>query len=297
MSAQHPKPSLASRALSEVDVRAGDGTQPILSCVLWHLLITSGSQLVHVRAEIGSQTTNETGKNIHMKEASTSPTFPQFKKFPPEVRAIIWEYSFGGPRIFRTKPFNSWDIQGCMSMVVNHKPPASSQTCREAREVSKKCGKFLFGQFGTPLKSLWFNPSKDILYWDMSCFPPFQKDEPIDTDIVRYLAIDWWRSDEHDWWEGDYEGWELFELVRCNFLNCQKIMIVMEHKTLPNGDVQFLPVRNHDEVVLNVSEHGTDFIDWGEFKRGLKKTCKVFTEDSYRLPPLEPVEVVPIRSR
>ncbi|KAJ3527178.1 hypothetical protein NM208_g10832 [Fusarium decemcellulare] len=255
------------------------------------LLDTWSSQLLHVRAEIGSPMPNKTATDAHPKEASSSPTFPQFRKFPPEVRAIIWEYSFGGPRIFRMKPYSSSNPPNYIPMVVSHKPPASSQACQEARDILQKCGTFLFGQHGSPIKSLWFNPSQYILYWDLSYPIEAWADHILDgIDGVKTVAVAWCGPDEDD---QSY----VVQLVENLFQKCEKLVMVVTHRPLPNKDVQFLPIEDHDNFTWIWAGLGDPVTSWDSVKGHFEGAMEFLVETEFILPfqfpPLEAVEAIP----
>ncbi|KAM5383635.1 hypothetical protein ACJZ2D_001872 [Fusarium nematophilum] len=173
----------------------------------------------------------------------STPSFPQFKKLPPEVRAIIWEYSFGGPRIFRTRT-PSQSPAGIVPMALDHKPPRSSQACKEARHVSQVCGSFLFGAYGGVVKGLWFNHSKDILYWNRK-YPTsalFLEHEYV-LKHIENIAV--------DWPEDDPDLCPILVYDICSlFPSCKRAIFVMEHKPILHKDLQFFPVLDDEEVKL-----------------------------------------------
>ncbi|KAH6961309.1 hypothetical protein DER45DRAFT_537075 [Fusarium avenaceum] len=204
------------------------------------LKFSGGPQLLHFRAEVGSPTA-QTQAIIE----PSSPTFPQFMKLPPEIRIMIWKLSFGPGRIFRTKATS--DVPGVIPMAVNHKPPAATQACKEARFLSLQIGKFLFGSYGSKIKSLWFNPSRDLLYWSDRSFPSWQFEyDDHDMSCIKFVAID------HD---QAYSSLETARDISTIFPGCRVLQIVLPHKALADdGDVGFSAINEDvDDLSLQVT--------------------------------------------
>ncbi|KAM0246302.1 hypothetical protein ACHAP5_004775 [Fusarium lateritium] len=195
------------------------------------LKFSGGPQWLHFQSEVGSPAAQT------ILEPS-SPTFPQFMKLPPEIRLMIWKLSFGPGRIFRTKATSH--VSGVMPMAVNHKPPAATQACKEARLLSLQVGKFLFGSFGSKIKSLWFNPSQDVLYWNDKSFPSWQFDyDEHDTGCIKFVAID------HD---QTCSSLEISQEISTIFPYCRALLIVLPHKALTDDDdVGFFAVNVEDD--------------------------------------------------
>ncbi|KAL6357960.1 hypothetical protein LRP88_08139 [Fusarium phalaenopsidis] len=218
-------------------------------------------------------------------------TFPLFKRLPPEIRAIIWEYSFGEGRIFKTKSLSI--VSGVIPMVVNHKPPPSSQACKEARRISQKLGRFLFGAYGSPYKSLWFNTSKDIFWWDRQAIKWDQfRFNGHSIHCVENVALD--LSDHPEY---------CFDMVHdmcCIFPFCKKLQLVLQHnQELGDNNVQFLKVRDNYQVSI-MGEDG--IVPWQVIEENFEEDYAfVYADQDMGIPQgaqpplLEVVEVVPIR--
>ncbi|RSM16287.1 hypothetical protein CEP52_000150 [Fusarium oligoseptatum] len=221
---------------------------------------------------------------------STPLTFPLFERLPPEIRAMIWEYSFGEARIFKTTSTSI--VSGIIPMAVNHKPPPSSQACKEARMISQKIGQFLFGAYGSPYKSLWFNPSQDIFWWDREVIA---WDEMIINghfiDCVENVALDLSDRPEH-----------CFDMVRdmCHiFPFCKTLQLVLQHKQELGGNVQFLKVSDNSQVSIKGHE---GVVPWEVIEENFEEDYAIAYGDidmqvprDAQPPRFEVVEVVPIR--
>ncbi|KAJ4308789.1 hypothetical protein N0V84_011886 [Fusarium piperis] len=221
---------------------------------------------------------------------STPLAFPRFKILPPEIRAIIWEYSFGEARIFKTKSTSI--VSGIIPMVVNHKPPPSSQACKEARKISQRLGTFLFGACGSPYKSLWFNPSKDIFWWDRQSITMWQiKSSGHSFHCVENVALDLTDSSENSL-EKVYDMCNIFPF-------CKKLQLVLQHKEGLGSNVRFLKVSDKYHVCVRVFD---GFVPWDVIEENFDEDYAIaYADQGLKMPegaqpPLfEAVEVVPIR--
>lgn len=273
-----------------MSITTGNGTHHFPPDIMFFELTHGpGSRLLHSRTEIGSINTNQDVTDTTLTAESTPLTFPRFKMLPPEIRAIIWEHSFGEARIFKTKSTSI--VSGIIPMVVSHKPPPSSQACKEAREVSQRVGRFLFGACGSPYKSLWFNTSKDIFWWGRQG----NKWDEIRWDghflhCVENVALDLSDPDS------------CFEMVHdmcCIFPLCRKLQLVLQHKEELGNDVRFSKVSdNHQVSIMGLDR----VVPWEVIEVDFDEAYALMYADEDMqipqgaLPPLfEVVEVVPIR--
>ncbi|KAM0564100.1 hypothetical protein ACHAPJ_000309 [Fusarium lateritium] len=263
MSGRDPKPSFPSRM---VDAILAPFTKlgPLLPRINFTseltLTIPNGSQL-RLRAEIGPPAIQPVTTDL------SSPGFPQFNQLPPEIRIMIWKLSFGPPRVFRTKATST--VPGAVPMVVNHKPPLATQACKEARDVSLKVGKFLFGSHGGPIKSLWFNLSNDIIYWNNA-------------------ELDWWqiRYNGHrlscienvavDRKETDRSCFDMVHDVSVIFPRCKRLMVVLEHNKLADSDVRFFYANDDDHVTFECEDW---HIDWEDVELDLEECYEKMAND------------------
>ncbi|RSL48311.1 hypothetical protein CEP54_012985 [Fusarium duplospermum] len=203
---------------------------------------------------------------------------------------MIWEYSFGEARIFKTTTTSV--VSGVIPMAINHKPPPSSQACKEARKISQKIGRFLFGAYGSPYKSLWFNTSQDIFWWDRQAI----KWDEIRTNghfisCVENVALD--LSDHHE---------HCFDMVHdmcCIFPFCKTLQLVLQHKQELGDNVQFLKVRDKYQISIMGDE---GIVPWEVIEENFEEDYAfVYGDQDMGIPqgthpPLfEVVEVVPIR--
>ncbi|KAF4953990.1 hypothetical protein FSARC_12278 [Fusarium sarcochroum] len=245
-----------------------------------------GSQLLRLRAEVGPPA---------IQAATTylvSPGFPQFKNLPPEIRVIIWKLSFGPPRVFRTKATST--VSGVVPMVVNHKPPPATQACKEARDISLKVGKFLFGSYGGETKSLWFNLSKDIVYWDRTKLRWTQiHHNSHELSCVKNVAVDL-RKDVASCFDEAHD-------VSVIFPRCKRFLVVLQHKALADSDVRFFYVNDNDHIAFEcVGRHRLweeVEMDLGDCYNELYKDDETLFLDEFDMPRFYAVEVTPIRTR
>ncbi|RTE68995.1 hypothetical protein BHE90_016627 [Fusarium euwallaceae] len=248
------------------------------------------SRLLHTRTEIGSINPYQDVTDKTVATESTPLTFPLFKRLPPEIRAMIWEYSFGEARIFKTTSTSI--VSGIIPMAVNHKPPPSSQACKEARLISQKIGQFLFGAYGSPYKSLWFNPSQDIFWWDREVIAWDEiRINGHFIDCVENVALDLSDRPEH-----------CFDMVRdmCYiFPFCKTLQLVLQHKQELGGNVQFLKVSDNSQVSIKGHE---GVVPWEVIEENFEEDYAIAYGDidmrvprDAQPPRFEVVEVVPIR--
>lgn len=218
-------------------------------------------------------------------------TFPLFKNLPPEIRAIIWEYSFGEARIFKTRATSI--VPGVIPFVVDHKPPPSTQACKEARRLSKNVGVFLFGAYGSPYKSLWFNIYKDIFWWDRQAIKWDQiRSNGHFIHLIKKVALD---LDDHPEW--------CFEMVHdmcCIFPLCETLQLVLQHSDALGDNVRFLKVRDNSQIRFMGDE---ELVLWEVVKELFEEDyASMYADEDMKIPQgaqppcFEVVEVVPIRN-
>ncbi|KAF5676934.1 hypothetical protein FHETE_1941 [Fusarium heterosporum] len=181
-------------------------------------------------------------------------------------------------------------------MVMDHKPPSATQSCREARQISLQVGKFLFGVHGGRTKSLWFNLSSDIIYWNKWEFKwdQFVSDNHQLT-YVENVAIDCTEEDD---------CFHLAHDMVAAFPQCKNLLVVLPHKPLPLGDVGFFHINDNEEVFI---KHIEGLFKWQYFKWELEASISdmpmdddedgLLFGDVHEIPRLHAVEVVPIRTR
>lgn len=178
-------------------------------------------------------------------------------------------------------------------MVVNHKPPPSSQACKEARRISQKVGRFLFGAFGSPYKSLWFNTSKDVFWWDRKAIKWHQiRHNKHVIHCVENVAVDL----------PDHLGY-CFDITHdmcCTFPFCKRLQLVLQHNRELGDKVEFLKVRDNDEVSVMSEDEGV--VSWRVIEENFEEDYAfMYADKDARIPSgaepplLEVVEVVPIR--
>ncbi|RSL40613.1 hypothetical protein CEP53_013256 [Fusarium sp. AF-6] len=234
-----------------------------------------GSRLLHTRTEIGSINPYQDVTDKTVATESTPLTFPLFKRLPPEIRAMIWEYSFGEARIFKTTSTSF--VSGVIPMAVNHKPPPSSQACKEARMISQKIGQFLFG---------------DIFWWDREVIAGDEmRINGHSIDCVENVALDLSDRPEH-----------CFDMVRdmCYiFPFCKTLQLVLQHKQELGGNVQFLNVSDNSQVSIKGHE---GVVPWEVIEENFEEDYAIAYGDidmrvpqDAQPPRFEVVEVVPIR--
>ncbi|KAF4969404.1 hypothetical protein FZEAL_10229 [Fusarium zealandicum] len=274
-----PAPSLASQACQII-------SSPLRKLQSF-LPRGPGHQLFRLEAEVGSPTTTA-ASNITRPTTERCPTaFPQFMNLPPQVRAMIWRYSIGCPRIFwiNCHPHGDWNTS--VALKFNHKPRPSTQVCCESRKITHSNGAFCFGLYAGILKSLWFDFSTDIIYLDNERMTDMRMHAHYDEfEKVENVAINWPASFIR---RGDLE--EVAEALMV-FSSCKRLILVMEHMELPEGDVCFLRVEDDDKINL-----GVQFEDWGYAEWQVTWQLKRYRfPEGWKMPALEAVEVVPVRS-
>ncbi|KXH57750.1 hypothetical protein CSAL01_05901 [Colletotrichum salicis] len=93
--------------------------------------------------------------------------FPQFKKFPTEIRRKVWLSALPSPQIY--EPDNTaeyWYFDKPTRFLHEHSPPRVREVCKEAYEACMSVGHFTFGCFGnTNIRDLWFNDTQDAIYY------------------------------------------------------------------------------------------------------------------------------------
>ncbi|KAM0214306.1 hypothetical protein ACHAQD_008939 [Fusarium lateritium] len=109
-------------------------------------------------------------------------------------------------------------------------------------------------------------------FFDLYCFGSEFPD-------IQNLAVDWPGEDDSDLDE-------LLEDVSSFFPDCKRLIVVMAHQPLPNGDVK-------DEDEMNITFLG-DWFQWDEMKREISERFPLYPKQE--LPSIEGVEVAPVRS-
>lgn len=103
---------------------------------------------------------------------------------PPEIRQLIWEATLPERRFFHvsdckktfpTNPLHNgsgvWHaepIEMTFDFYIRHAPPMAARICRESRAIALSHGFFLAAVKSrfNPSPGLWFNPRRDMLYFD-----------------------------------------------------------------------------------------------------------------------------------
>jgi hypothetical protein len=94
--------------------------------------------------------------------------FPRFPKLPPEIRLLIWEFSFL-PRILTTTRQIGRSVKRLRFMQKeNHFNPVTLSVCRESRAVTLKHYRLCFGT-----TNIYADLSRDVLYFDHSWWNQF----------------------------------------------------------------------------------------------------------------------------
>ncbi|OTB05338.1 hypothetical protein M426DRAFT_319885 [Hypoxylon sp. CI-4A] len=112
----------------------------------------------------------------------TAPRFPQFRKLPPEIRTMIWDYAT--PHRLVCLGETTWEYDGhgfsTYKFSTTSLPPSTAQVCQESRAVACRYGRLM------PIRNLlaypiditppnkkplwcktqwgWFDPSRDSLH-------------------------------------------------------------------------------------------------------------------------------------
>ncbi|KAM0246318.1 hypothetical protein ACHAP5_004791 [Fusarium lateritium] len=248
-----------------------------------NLTTQDGRSILSLKAEVGEP------KAQHDAARSPATTFHRFKELPAELRAMVWKLALQPPRIFRLGPVSDEsqiDFHWRWVPILNpHKPPACAQACREPRAIFTAEAKQLFGSNEGIYRSLWFSPSTDIVYWDLKSIRPYRlEDLNPDFTYIQNLAVDWPGQDELD-----LEV--LLENASSFFHNCKRLIIVMVHKPLPDGDVSFNKVKDDDEMNILFLD---DWYQWGELRQEISERFPLSHEQE--LLSIEGVEVAPVRN-
>jgi hypothetical protein len=273
--------SLSPRVYGTLDVNftTQDGKSDTAISRGYLLIIQIGRNILSLKTEVGGPKAQD--------DAARSPvtTFHRFRELPAEVRVMTWKLALQTPRIFRLNnnvQFGSW-----LPIINPHKPPACAQACREPRTIFKAEAKQLFGLNGGIYKSLWFSPSKDIVYWEKRTFVTIGlglENYGHDFPDIQNLAVGWPGDDGSD-------SEVLLGNVSTIFPGCKRLIMVMEHPFLPDGgDVSFTKVKDDDEMNILFSE---DFCQWGEIRRELSERFPLHGKQE--IPNIEAVEVTPVR--
>ncbi|KAI1076929.1 hypothetical protein F5B20DRAFT_307000 [Whalleya microplaca] len=145
-----------------------------------------------------------------------SARFPQFRRFPPEIRHMIWNFAVQGKILEVREDMCPDDNEEAGSMVDAHyefvsrrPPPSITQVCREARAVTCGKGKLVSIQTWQPRRDAagratafyldkqwtWFDPHRDTLYLDLRC--PYLCHDDAFSDLlgcVRHVTFDAFQS-------------------------------------------------------------------------------------------------------
>ncbi|KAF4448957.1 hypothetical protein FALBO_16730 [Fusarium albosuccineum] len=253
----------------------------------WEVTLTTkkGYRLLNLRVEIGSPATPD-DTYATPSTVVTPSGFPKFAQLPPEIRSIIWKYSLCHQRIFRWEPPKDpgEPRKDWVPFMVNHKPPPSTQACQESRAIAQADGQFYFGSNGSVRKSLWFSPSRDIIY-----FEPWAQWVDIyrhNLDEVKNVAVKWPGEDMDDMVD-------LLTTVEELFPYCKRLLFVMDYELLPDDDIEFFPIRRNEDVRLNFD---SDLLDtWSQVEDQISWQIEQHCLELWR-PRLEAVEVAPVHS-
>jgi hypothetical protein len=244
-----------------------------------YLLITqTGRSILSLKAQVGGPEAQD--------DAARSPatTFHRFRELPAEIRVMIWKLVLQTPGILRLDDDNPTEWA---PFINRQKPPACAQACRESRAIFKAEAKQLFGPDGGIYKSLWFSPSTDIVYWEKRMIIPLGQEVFVYFNDkfpdVQKLAVDWPGKNPMD-----LEV--LFEITSNAFPGCKRLIIVMEHLPLPDGDVSFTKVKNENEMQICLEE---DWCYWGEIQRGI--SARFPLHGKQEMPSIECMEVTSVR--
>lgn len=272
--------------------------------LVFYTNVKKGTRVFSFRVDIGLQNPLTALRALSASASATNTKtdtqgFPKFNQLPPEIRRMIWELSFGPPRVFRTAD-NSF-LKALLPMVVNHKPPPPMQACREARAIALEVGKFRFGVWGDKIKSLWFRKAVDIFYWTMESCPiskfHHSKEDGLSdgedgesplmhfTGDIENVAFDF-RNDPPK---------SLCEImdVACLFPGCKNLLVVLPHRQLGSQDIRFFYTKEKDYPQFEVPE---SMLSWDIAKDEILEQYKELDpEGKWGVPNLHAVEVSPIR--
>ncbi|KAI8263872.1 hypothetical protein K4K58_012719 [Colletotrichum sp. SAR11_239] len=148
--------------------------------------------------------------------------FPRFNQLPPEIRKIVWEMALPDARVFMPYEDNEGHI--ALAFTLDHKPPAIRSACKEAWLVTEENGEFAFGWRNTRTQGFWFNPSRDIVF--------FQYDE-LSGEAERAIKAAHTQNIAMEWYE-------LFSQRSCvsqmewarDDLKCQKLIVTIRPQIL-----------------------------------------------------------------
>ncbi|ATY58453.1 hypothetical protein A9K55_002732 [Cordyceps militaris] len=127
-------------------------------------------------------------------------------RLPPEVRQLIWEATLPDQRVFHVSKLSdaparpqTTDIAErrakTFSFHVRHPPPAIHGICRESRAMLLLRGYFLPCGADTPSTTgPWFNPQRDVLYFDRNMRYCLKAKTALDVDgleRVRHVGLEW----------------------------------------------------------------------------------------------------------
>ncbi|KAI0007542.1 hypothetical protein F4779DRAFT_497816 [Xylariaceae sp. FL0662B] len=119
----------------------------------------------------------------------SSPRFPQFRRFPPEIRSMIWDFAIPG-KILEIRelkcPAGQEDdaiVEAEYEFVPRRPPPSIAQVCQESRAVACRSGRLVSlnnlrpetdasgntSSWWEDKQWTWFDPSRDTLYLNLRC--------------------------------------------------------------------------------------------------------------------------------
>ncbi|EXF75515.1 hypothetical protein CFIO01_04975 [Colletotrichum fioriniae PJ7] len=139
--------------------------------------------------------------------------FPSFRRFPSEIRKIIWEMALPDSRVFEP-----YDIDKAPMLRKRFRPPAILAVCKESREVANEHGSFAFGWGNTIGGSAWFNPKKDVVIIENPEVYEFLE-TPLSQCQAEILAFHW------NYLQGQEEFrsfWNFAENIR----SCRRVIIL-----------------------------------------------------------------------
>jgi hypothetical protein len=129
--------------------------------------------------------------------ASIPETF-DFQRLLPELQDLIWEAALPEPRVFHVRrtfgPWNGSSTFAGTDFHISHPPPALLWVCKSSRAIAHRKGIYLGRKADT-----WFNPERDILYFDKSgknqCLPRLTGPPTLmpvhNWDKIRNVGIEW----------------------------------------------------------------------------------------------------------
>ncbi|KAF4928583.1 hypothetical protein CGCVW01_v001936 [Colletotrichum viniferum] len=124
--------------------------------------------------------------DIEAPQPVAATTFHRFREFPPEIRHAIWKAALPPPRVYEPEA-SVVDVTKPVHFLTSFPPPAMREACREANEACQSEGVFKFGYWGGHLRGMWFNVSKDAIYY--ACEAQYTRTELVEVNTI-YLSAD-----------------------------------------------------------------------------------------------------------